>query len=336
MADSKGETTAGARKAAVFLLVMGEEFTTDLFSRMNEKEIRKAAMAMADIDEITPEEMQEVLDEFVETFGEETSLYIEGNSFLRKVLEKTAGAEKADLIIKELEEEKRGRPFDWSRHVNLATLISYIRGEHPQTIAMILAHLPSEVSSDVLASIDDHKKGDIALRIAQLGQVSDDVVRDVDETLKNEMKSAGVRGGKTGGVQVLVDILNGVDKATEDIIMDIIEEEDTEMAQEIRDLMFVFEDLVNVDDRAMREILKKIEGQQLTLSLKTASEDMKQKILGNLSSRAAEMLLDDLEAMGPQKLSDVEAAQQEIVAAAKELEAEGTITLGKGKGEELV
>lgn len=336
MADSKGETTAGARKAAVFLLVMGEEFTTDLFSRMNEKEIRKAAMAMADIDEITPEEMQEVLDEFVETFDEETSLYIEGNSFLRKVLEKTAGAEKADLIIKELEEEKRGRPFDWSRHVNLATLISYIRGEHPQTIAMILAHLPSEVSSDVLASIDDHKKGDIALRIAQLGQVSDDVVRDVDETLKNEMKSAGVRGGKTGGVQVLVDILNGVDKATEDIIMDIIEEEDTEMAQEIRDLMFVFEDLVNVDDRAMREILKKIEGQQLTLSLKTASEDMKQKILGNLSSRAAEMLLDDLEAMGPQKLSDVEAAQQEIVAAAKELEAEGTITLGKGKGEELV
>jgi flagellar motor switch protein FliG len=150
------------------------------------------------------------------------------------------------------------------------------------------------------------------------------------------MKSAGVRGGKTGGVQVLVDILNGVDKATEDIIMDIVEEEDSEMAQEIRDLMFVFEDLVNVDDRAMREILKKIEGQQLTLSLKTASEDMKQKILGNLSSRAAEMLLDDLEAMGPQKLSDVEAAQQEIVAAAKELEAEGTITLGKGKGEELV
>eukprot|EP00831_Metopus_contortus_P076361 TRINITY_DN7045_c0_g1_i1.p1 TRINITY_DN7045_c0_g1~~TRINITY_DN7045_c0_g1_i1.p1 ORF type:complete len:236 (-),score=74.60 TRINITY_DN7045_c0_g1_i1:360-1067(-) len=212
----------------------------------------------------------------------------------------------------------------------------YIRGEHPQTIAMILAHLPSEVSSDVLANIDDHKKGDIALRIAQLGQVSEDVVRDVDETLKNEMKSAGVSGGKTGGVQVLVDILNGVDKATEDIIMDIIEEEDTDMAQEIRDLMFVFEDLVNVDDKAMREILKKIEGQQLTLSLKTASEDMKQKILGNLSSRAAEMLIDDLETMGPQKLSDVEGAQQEIVAAAKELEAEGTISLGKGKGEELV
>lgn len=280
--------------------------------------------------------MEEVLNNFIENFGEETSLYIEGNSFLRNVLEKTAGAQEADLILKELEDEKRGKPFDWSRHVNLSTLISYVRGEHPQTISMILAHLPAEISADVLASIDDDKKGDIALRIAQLGQVSDEVVRDVDETLKNEMKDAGVKGGKTGGVEVLVDIINGVDKATEDIIMDIIDEENSEMAQQIRDLMFVFEDLVNVDDKGMREILKKVEGGQLTLALKTASEDMKNKILGNLSSRAAEMLLDDLETMGPAKLSDVEGAQQEIVAAAKELEAEGTITLAKGKGEELV
>ena len=335
MADSK-KISDGARKAAIFLLVMGEEFTTELFTRMNEKDIRKSAMAMADIDEITPEEMESVLNEFVETFGEETSIYIEGNSFLKKVLEKTTGPEQAELLIKELEEEKRGKPFDWSKHVNLATLISYVRGEHPQTIAMILAHLPSEISSDVLGSLEDEKKGDIALRIAQLGQVSDDVVRNVDETLRSEMSTAGVKGGKTGGVQVLVDILNGVDRSTEDAIMDLIDEEDADMAEEIRDLMFVFEDLVNVDDRGMREILKKVEGQQLTLSLKTASQEMKDKILGNLSSRAAEMLLDDLETMGPAKLSDVEAAQQEIVGAAKELEADGTITLGKGKGEELV
>lgn len=332
----KGQISAGARKAAVFLLLMGEEFTTDLFSRMNEQEMRAAAAAMADIDEITPEEMEAVLNEFVDTFDEETSMYVEGNSFLKKVLEKTAGSEKAAMLMKELEDEKRGKPFDWSKHVNLGTLISYIRGEHPQTISMILAHLPSEVSSDVLASLDDDKKGDIALRIAGLGQVSEDVVRDVDETLKNEMKTAGARGGKTGGIPVLVDILNGVDKATEDIIMDAIEEEDGEMAEQIRDLMFVFEDLVNVDDKAMREILKKVEGAQLTLSLKTASDEMKDKILGNLSSRASEMLLDDLETMGPVKLSEVEAAQQEVVAAAKELEAEGTISLGKGKGEELV
>ncbi|PID77932.1 MAG: flagellar motor switch protein FliG [Deltaproteobacteria bacterium] len=336
MAESKGGGTS-SRKAAVFLLLMGEEFTTDLFLQMNDKEIRSAANAMADIDEITPEEMEEVLNDFVEAFGEETSLYIEGQSFLKKVLEKTEGSEKAVSLLKELEEERKGKPFDWSRKVNLATLTSYVKAEHPQTIAMILAHLPPEVSSDILTGIDDDRKGDIAFRLAQLGQVSEDVVRDVDEALKTEIKtSGGGRGGKTGGVKVLVDILNGVDKSTEDIIMEIIEQEDSDMAQEIKDLMFVFEDLLNVDDRAMREILKKVEGQQLTLSLKTASEEMKEKILGNLSSRAAEMLLDDIESMGPVKLSDVEAAQQEIVGAAKELEAEGTITLGKGKGEELV
>ena len=337
MAEAKGgSTSTGARKAAVFLLLMGEEFTTELFKRMNDMEIKVAATAMAEIDEITPEEMEEVLNNFVDTFGEETSMYIEGNTFLKKVLEQTAGAEKADMIIKELEEEKRGKPFDWSKHVNIGTLVSYVKGEHPQTISMILAHLPSEISSDILANIEDEKKGDIALRIAQLGQVAEAVVRDVDETLKNEMKTAGKSGGKTGGVQVLVDILNGVDKSTEDIIMEVIDEEDNDMAQEIRDLMFVFEDLLSIDDRAMREILKKVEGQQLTMSLKTASEEMRDKILGNLSSRAAEMLLDDLETMGPVKLSEVETAQQEIVNAAKELEAEGTITLGKGKGEELV
>jgi len=335
MADQKN-MSAGARKTAIFLLLMGEEFTTKLFKNLNDNEIKKAAIAMAAIDEIKPEEMESVLNSFIERFGEETSLYIEGKSFFRKVLENASGAEKANNIINELEEEQRGKPFDWSRKVNLNTLISYVKGEHPQTIAMMLANFPPEIASDILANIEDEKKGDIALRIAQLAQVSEEIVRDVDEALKNEMKSVASKGGKTGGVQVLVDILNGVDKSTEDIIMEIVEEEDTDMAQQIRDLMFVFEDLVNVDDKAMREILKKVEGQQLTLSLKTASEEMKEKILGNLSSRAAEMLLDDLESMGPVKLSDVETSQQEIVAAAKELEAEGTITLGKGKGEELV
>lgn len=336
MADGADGISAGARKAAIFLLLMGEDFATELFKQMNEMEIKTAAMAMAEIDEITPEEMEAVLNQFLENFEEETSLYIEGNSFLKSVLEQTAGVEKAGLIMKELEEERRGKPFDWSRHVNLSTLVTYVRGEHPQTISMILAHLPAEISSDILAGIEDEKKGDIALRIAQLGQVSEEVVRDVDETLKNEMKTAGKSGGKTGGVQVLVDILNGVDKSTEDVIMEVIDDENADMAQQIRDLMFVFEDLLSIDDKAMREILKKVEGQQLTMSLKTASEEMKEKILGNLSSRAAEMLVDDLETMGPAKLSEVEAAQQEIVNAAKELEAEGTITLGKGKGEELV
>jgi flagellar motor switch protein FliG len=202
---------------------------------------------------------------------------------------------------------------------------------------MILAHLPPEISSEVMVSLPDERKGDIAMRIAQLGQVPEDIVRAVDDALRTELRNMGSSSGKVGGLQVLVDILNGVDKSTEDSVMDFIEEEQVEMASDIREMMFVFEDLIAVDDRSMREILKKVEGAQLTLALKTASEDMKSKILGNLSARASEMLLEDLEVMGPVKLSEVEEAQSEIVRAAKELEAEGTITLaGKGKDDVFV
>jgi flagellar motor switch protein FliG len=201
---------------------------------------------------------------------------------------------------------------------------------------MILAHMPAEISSEILMSLPEEKKGDISLRIARLGQISEDVVRDVDRALKMEMSGAVGPGGKAGGLQVLVDIINGVDKSTEDAIMEYVEEDDAEMANEIRNLMFVFEDLTNIDDTAMREILKKVEGQQLTYALKTATEEMKDKIFSNLSQRAGEMLKDDLEAMGPVRLTEVEEAQQAVVRAAKELEADGTITLGKGKDDVLV
>jgi flagellar motor switch protein FliG len=211
----------------------------------------------------------------------------------------------------------------------------HLIGEHPQTIAMILAYLPTDVAAEILSGLPDDKKGDIAIRIARLGQVPKEIVRQVDETLRNEMRQIGSSGEAVGGVQALVDILNNLDRASEDIILETIEEEHTEMATEIRGMMFVFEDLTKVDDRGMREILKKVENQQLVLAMKTASEEMKQKILGNLSSRASEMLMEDLEVMGPVRLTEVEEAQQAIIRAAKELEADGTITLG-GKGKEDV
>jgi len=185
-------------------------------------------------------------------------------------------------------------------------------------------------------SLPDEQKGDIAMRIARLGQISEDVVRDVDKALKYELSGAVGPGGKAGGLEVLVDIINGVDKSTEDSVMEYVEEDDAEMANEIRNLMFVFEDLTSIDDAAMREILKKVEGQQLTFALKTATEEMKDKIFSNLSQRAGEMLKDDLDAMGPVRLAEVEEAQQAVVRAAKELEADGTITLGKGKDDVLV
>ncbi|OQY11795.1 MAG: flagellar motor switch protein FliG [Desulfobacteraceae bacterium 4572_19] len=279
-----------------------------------------------------------VCDDYIERFEGETNLVIEGESFLKSVIAGSLDDDQAAAILKDIDDRKRDVPFVWSKNIDISILSNYIESEHPQTIAMILAHLPSEVASEVMMNIPDERKGDIALRIALLSQIPDEVVRDVDTALKAELSDrGGGAGGKVGGVQVLVDILNGVDKSTEDAIMEIIEEERSEMAGDIRDMMFVFEDLVGVDDKAMREILKTVEGQQLTYALKTASEEMRTKIFSNLSQRAAEMLNEDLEVMGPVRLAEVEEAQQAIVRSAKELEMSGTIVLGgKGKDDVLV
>lgn len=330
------QNLTGIQKTAVFLLTMGEAYTSHIFRTMSDDEIKLVANAMAKIDQIPPEVTKAVMEDFVAVFEDEDRLLVGGESFVKSVVGKSLARDKADRIYKEIEENKREVPFNWSREVNPAILASYLATEHPQTIAMILTHLPPESSSEILMALPVERKGDIALRIAKLGQVSEDVVRDVDEALRNEIGNIGSGSTKSGGIETLVEILNSVDKATEDAIMEKIEEEQADMVDEIRKLMFVFEDLAVVDDRGMREVLKKVESTQLTLAMKTASEEMKKKILGNLSSRAAEMLLEDLEVMGPVKLSEVEAAQQAIVSAAKELEAEGTITLGKGGGDVLV
>ena len=317
-------------------MAMGEEYTTKVFEKMNEREIADLAFEMSSIDHITPEIMKAVTQEFVEKFEGESKMIIENESFIRNVVKSTLKDKQANAILEDLEKKKQDKPFIWSRNVNVGTLAGYVVGEHPQTIAMILAHMPSEISSELLIAMPNELKGDIAMRIAKLGQISEDVVRDVDRALKLELSGAVGPGGKAGGLQVLVDIINGVDKSTEDAVMAFVEEDNPEMANDIRNLMFVFEDLTGIDDTAMREILKKVEGQQLTYALKTATDEMKEKIFSNLSSRAGEMLKDDLDSMGPVRLTEVEEAQQAVVRAAKELEADGTITLGKGKDDVLV
>lgn len=327
----------GPDKAAMFLLTMGEAYASEVFKRMTNHEIKKIASAMSRIGEIQPEELNQISREFVDSFEGEAKLVVESDAFLKNVIERTLDPERAQMILKDIEDRKRDKPFVWSRDVNITALAATLRTEHPQTVAMVMAHLPPEIAGDVMVTFPAELKGDIAMRVAKLGQVPDEIVRDVDGALKAEMKNMLTSGGKAGGLQVLVDILNGVDKATEETIMEMLDEEDSEMAGSVRDMMFVFEDMAGVDDRGMREILKKVEGAQLTLALKTASEEMKNKILGNLSARAAEMIVEDLEVMGPVKLSEVEEAQQAIVQAAKELEADGTITLGgKGKDDVLV
>lgn len=326
---------SGPQKAAIFLLAIGEAEASRVFKKMNDEEIKKVAGIMASLDKVLPETMDAISEEFVNKIEGRERSAVKGEAFFKSLIGSTLEKGKAEKLLLELEEERKEKPFEWSSDVDPLVLREHIVGEHPQTIAMILAHLPKNIAAGVLGGLPDDKKGDIAIRIARLGQVPKDIIREVDNTLRNEIRQMGASGEDVGGVQALVEILNNLDRASEDIILETIEEEHAEMATEIRSMMFVFEDLAKVDDRGMREILKKVENQQLALAMKTASEAMKQKILGNLSSRAAEMLQEDLEVMGPVRLTEVEEAQQAIIRAAKELEADGTIVMG-GKGKEDV
>jgi flagellar motor switch protein FliG len=337
MSEKKAELSkvSGPEKAAIFLLAIGESEASRVFKKMNDEEIKKIASIMASMDKVAPEMLDAVSEEFVSRLEGKTRSAVKGEAFFKSLVGTSMEKGKAEKLLLELEEEKKETPFEWSSEVDPSVFRDHLLGEHPQTIAMILAYLPTEIAAEVMSGLPDDRKGDIAIRIARLGQVPKEIVRQVDETLRNELRQIGSSGETVGGVQALVDILNNLDRASEDIILETIEEEHTEMATEIRGMMFVFEDLSKVDDRGMREILKKVENQQLVLAMKTASEEMKQKILGNLSSRASEMLMEDLEVMGPVRLTEVEEAQQAIIRAAKELEADGTITLG-GKGKEDV
>jgi flagellar motor switch protein FliG len=328
----------GPQKAATFLLIMGQDYTAQIFKNLAEEEIRKLASHMSEIKYVPPEVTRQVMEEFVQSLESHDQLMVEGQTFLKTIMKGSLAKEKANAIYKELEKNNKNVPFSYLQEIDTATLVGLIKGEHPQTTALILAHLRPERAAEVLSGLPKEIQGDVAMRIVEINRVPTEIIDEVDETLQKELVGRGNTAGSRaiGGISALADILNEVDRETEEGVLASIEEHKEEMAEEIRQLMFVFEDLIKVDDRGMREILKQVETQQLSLALKTASEEMKEKIFGNLSERAAGMLREDMEVMGPVRLAEVEKAQQMIIRVARDLEAEGKIVLAKGKDDTLV
>ncbi len=328
----------GPQKAATFLLIMGQDYTAQIFKNLAEEEIRKLASHMSEIKYVPPEVTRQVMEEFVQSLESHDQLMVEGQTFLKTIMKGSLAKEKANAIYKELEKNNKNVPFSYLQEIDTATLVGLIKGEHPQTTALILAHLRPERAAEVLSGLPKEIQGDVAMRIVEINRVPTEIIDEVDETLQKELVGRGNTGDSRaiGGISALADILNEVDRETEEGVLASIEEHKEDMAEEIRQLMFVFEDLIKVDDRGMREILKQVETQQLSLALKTASEEMKEKIFGNLSERAAGMLREDMEVMGPVRLAEVEKAQQMIIRVARDLEAEGKIVLAKGKDDTLV
>ncbi|MDA8164238.1 MAG: flagellar motor switch protein FliG [Desulfobacteraceae bacterium] len=324
----------GPEKAAIFLLTLGEDFASQVFKRLDEDEIKSIGRQMAKVDRVEKEDMAALLEEFKLDVGGD-DLFLSGNEMLEQALKRALQSEKATAILEEIRSDWKLTLFQKARKLEPKVLSNFLRNEHPQTMALVLSVLDHSQAAAVLSELQEDVQVEIILRMAELDKVSPEILVDLDRVLQDELLSIeGMEGQRLGGVQTVAEILNNADRALEASILEGVEEQREALADEIRKLMFVFEDLLGVDDRGIMAILKEVSTDDLKLSLRTASEDLKEKIFKNMSSRAVEMLKEDMEIMGPVRVKDVEAAQQSILKIAKRLEQEGKIQLMSGGSDE--
>lgn len=329
----------GPQKAAIFLMAMGDDFTRSIFKGLTDHEMMLLGRRMAALEDVTipVDTVRTIMDEFEQLSNEVSGVTGKGITYLRDALVSALGQDKAKPILDSISQAMDTAAFASLRAIDSSILVDYLKGEHPQTIALVLAHLDHQKVAQIIKEMPEKLQPEIVFRIANLGMVPAGVIEDVDEVLKKEIEAMGsVESKKLGGIETVAEIMNQLDHNTENNIFASLEEIDADMAENIRQKMFVFEDLINIDNRGIQTILKEITNEDLSLALKTASETLKSHILKNMSSRASEMLLEDMETMGPVKLSDVENAQQNIVRVARKLEAAGKIVIGGKGGEDVL
>jgi flagellar motor switch protein FliG len=329
---------SGSQKTAILLLTLGDEFAGKVFSRLGRREIAKISKAMAEMESIPKETIEAVLREFNESIAYGKQLLVAGPDEVRKLVSRNLDKETAKYVMDTLDLDSGTSPFKELETVSPKLLAQILRNEHPQTLALVIGHMPSESAAQLLQNLPAGIRPEVLMRLAKLEAVPEDTLMEVDRVLQSQLIAMGGREGKkVGGAIAVAEILNAVDRSTEEEVLAEIEEESGQLAEDIRQLMFVFDDINTLDDRAIRELLKEISNDELTLALKGASEELKAKFFGNLSERAGTMIREDLEIMGPVRLSDVEAAQSSIVRTVRRLEAEGRIVIaGKGGGDVLI
>lgn len=325
------------QKAAIFLMSIGEDSAAEVLKHMGPKEVQRIGIAMTTVNDLTKEMVNSVIGEFMNTVNKQTSLGVGVDDYVRNVLHSALGEEKAASVIDRilLGGNSQGlESLKWMTPKSVAELIS---NEHPQIIAIILSYLESDMSAEVITEFPEKVRSDLLLRIATLESVQPAAMKELNETLEKQLKGgSNVHASTIGGVKAAADILNFIDSNAEAAIMEKVKEVDEDLGQEIQDLMFVFENLMGIDDRSMQTILREVSTDSLLLAMKAADEELKDKIYANMSKRAAEMLRDDLEAKGPVKLSEVESAQKEILTIARRLADEGQISLGGSADEEMI
>jgi len=333
------EQYTGPEKAAIFLMSLGEEKAAAVLSNMEEREIQILGNYMSSLGEVSVATLNAVTQEFYKSVEAGTGgLGIGGMDFLKSTLMKALAPDKAAEILNNITTpgEEMGGGLETMRMLDPKVIAAFLVNEHPQTAAIVLAHLDPHMAGQTVREIPEESRMEIVLRLATLERVSPQVVRDLDEALQAEFRSSGsMTGSQLGGVETAAHIIGTLDRSTETSILASMDEVDPDLANEIRNLRFTYEDILKIDDHGIQMILKEINQEDLLVSLKTASDALKEKWLSNMSERASLMVREDLEALGPTKISDVENAQQKIVGVCKKLEEEGKLSIGGG-GEELV
>ncbi|MGV1099437.1 flagellar motor switch protein FliG [Thiovibrio sp. JS02] len=329
-----GSSLTGPEKAAIFMLTVGEDFAAQVFQRLDADEIKLVGRQMARIDKVDRDDLNALLTEFKADTGD-SDIFLSGNEMLESALKRALSSDKASEILEEIRSDWKLTLFQKARKLEPKVLVNFLRNEHPQTVALVLSVLEPTQSAQILAEFNEDVQVEVVMRMAELDKVSPEILVDVDRVLQDELLSVeGMEGQRLGGVAAVAEILNNADRALEASVLEGIEEQRESLADEIRRLMFVFEDLMGVDDRGIQAILKEVSTDDLKIALKIASDDLKEKIFKCMSTRAVEMLKEDMEIMGPTRVRDVEAAQQSIIKIAKRLEQEGKIQLMQGAGGE--
>ncbi len=328
---------SGVQKAAILLISLGPERSASIFKHLKEEEIETLTLEIANTRSVSPATKDQVMDEFYEICLAQQYIAEGGISYAKELLEKALGVEKARDVIGKLTASLQVRPFEFVRKTDASQLLNFIQDEHPQTIALILSYLSSGQASTIISSLPPDKQADVAKRIAQMDRTSPDVIKEVEKVLERKLASL-VNQDYTivGGVDSIVEILNTVDRGTEKHIMETLEIEDPELADEIRRKMFVFEDILSLDDKSIQRVLREVDNNELAVALKGANEDVQTVIFNNLSKRLASMIKEDMEYMGPVRLKDVEEAQQKIVNIIRKLEDSAEIIISRGGGDEIV
>ena len=327
----------GIQKAAILLIALGPEKSASIFKHLKEDEIEELTLEIANTRSVSPQTKESVLNEFYQVCLAQQYIAEGGIGYAKELLDKALGSDKAQEVITKLTASLQVRPFEFVRKTDPSQVLNFIQDEHPQTIAMILSYLSPAQSAMILGALIPEKQADVAKRIAKMDRTSPDVIKEVERVLERKLSSL-INQDYTivGGVDAIVGILNTVDRGTEKHIMESLEIEEPELADEIRKKMFVFEDILLLDDRAIQRVLRDVDNNDLAVALKGANEEVQNVIFKNLSKRLAAMIREDMEFMGPVRMKDVEEAQQKIVGIIRKLEDSAEIVISRGGGDEII